>query len=380
MQRMVKRAYLPMLLLVVLAMLAAGCSDETETVLSAETSAGGGGSREVTDLAGRTVTVPADVERVVAVGSGALRLVVYADGADRVVGVEEFETRPPVSRPYTIANPELLELPLVGVGGPDSAVDAERLLAVEPDVIFIAQVADASGADELQAATHIPVIVVSYGDLGTIDEPFFTSLGLVGSVLGTTDHTADVVSRIRDTIVDLNERTADIPDEARPTAYVGALGLKGAHGIESTQAGYLPFGAIGARNVAADLGASSTIMIDLEQLLAWAPDHIFIDLGGLSLVRDDVKADRSFYEGLGAVRDGHVYGQLPFNSYSSNVELALADAYYVGTVLYPDRFADVDPVAIADELSEALVGAPVYDQLASAYGSGFGVLDLLGGE
>lgn len=374
------RASVALALAVMLGMMVAGCESGEVPVRAAAGFAPDDGSLVITDLAGREVTVLGDIDKVVAIGPGALRLVVYAGGADRVVGIEEFETRPPIARPYTLASPGLLDLPVVGVGGPDSAVDAERLLGVAPDVIFIAQIADAGAAEQLQAATGIPVIVVSYGMLGTIDEPFFTSLDLIGTVLGTRDRTDEVNALIRDTVADLGARTADIPDDDRPTAYVGALGFKGAHGIESTQAGYLPFKMIGARNAAASAGASSSIMIDLEQLLSWSPDHIFIDLGGLSLVREDVQADRAFYEGLDAVRAGHVYAQLPFNSYSTNVEIALADAYYAGTVLYPDRFADIDPAAKADELAEAFVGAPVYDDLVAIYGVGFGPIDLLGGK
>jgi iron complex transport system substrate-binding protein len=121
-------------------------------------------------------------------------------------------------------------------------------------------------------------------------------------------------------------------------------------------------------------------MIDREQLVAWDPDHIFLELGGLALVREDVQADRGFYEGLTAVREGRIYAQLPFNNYSTNAEVALADAYYAGTVLFPELFADVDPAAKADEIASALVGEPVYDRLTAIYGQGFGAIDLLGGK
>lgn len=336
--------------------------------------------RVVTDLAGRVVTVPGTVKRIAAIGSGTLRLVVYAGGAERVVGIEEFETRPPVARPYTLAHPELLELPVIGAGGPDSTPDAERLLSAAPDVIFVNQIADAKGADDLQSKTGIPVVVVSYGSLGTLDEPFFTSMELIGEVLGTGERAAEVVAYVRDTLGDLAMRTDGIPAAEKATAYVGALGFKGARGIESTQPKYLPLAVIGAANVAGSVEQTGSVMIDREQLVAWDPAHIFLDLGGLSLVREDVIADRGLYEGLTASREGRVHAQLPFNNYSTNVEIALADAYFAGTVLFPDRFADVDPAATADEIAVALVGQPVYERLVAIYGQGFGTIDLLGGE
>jgi iron complex transport system substrate-binding protein len=54
----------------------------------------------VTDLAGRQVEVPVPANKVVAIGPGALRLVCYVNGADKVVGVENVENsgHPPAGR------------------------------------------------------------------------------------------------------------------------------------------------------------------------------------------------------------------------------------------------------------------------------------------
>lgn len=335
---------------------------------------------ELTDLAGRSVELPEPAERVVAIGPGALRLVVYAGGVDRVVGIEEIESQPPIARPYLIAHPELLELPVIGVGGPDSAPDAERILGVEPDVIIVGQIADASAAEELQAATDIPVVVVSYGALGSIDEALLQSITLVGEVLGTQARATEVTDYLDEVQLDLETRAAGLPEADRPSVYVGAVAFKGAHGIESTQGDYPPLEAIGARNVAAGVrpAQGGSVMIDREQLIEWNPERVFLDRSGLSLVRDDISTNRVYYEELSAFQDGEVYAQIPFNNYWTNVELALANAYYAGTVLFPDQFEDVtDPGAKADEIAEMLVGEPVYEQLVEIYGGGFGRLDLL---
>ena len=60
---------------------------------------------------------------------------------------------------------------------------------------------------------------------------------------------------------------------------------------------------------------------------------------------------------------------------NTNIDTALADAYYLGTILYPAAFADVDPVQKADEIYEALLGHPAYAQMAEAFG-GFKPLNL----
>jgi iron complex transport system substrate-binding protein len=85
--------------------------------------------------------------------------------------------------------------------------------------------------------------------------------------------------------------------------------------------------------------------------------------------------DPGFYQELRAFREGRVYGLLPFNYYATNYELVFADAYFVGKLLFPDRFRDVDPAAKADEIMRVFVGKGLYKELEEHYG-GFVRLDL----
>jgi iron complex transport system substrate-binding protein len=340
----------------------------------------GGGQVTVTDLSGREVAIPATVDRVIAIGPGALRLYVYAGNLDTIVGVEQIEADSPTGRPYLLANPELAELPVIGQGGPNNAPDAERILAVAPDVIFSTYATDATAADELQTKTGIPVVVISYGTSGFGTTSIFgdavqNSLRLIGSITGQDDRAAAAVDFIRQAQQDLDGRTRDIPDAEKPSVYVGGLGARGTHGIESTQGHYALLDVIHARNVVDETDESGSIMIDKEKLLAWDPDFIFIDQGGLAAVVEDYQKNLVFYKALSAVRDGHVYAQLPYNYYSTNIDTAIADAYYLGKILYPAAFADVEPALKADEIYQALLGQPVYAQMATAFG-GFKPLNL----
>ncbi|WP_338031854.1 iron ABC transporter substrate-binding protein [Desulfosporosinus fructosivorans] len=53
----------------------------------------------------------------------------------------------------------------------------------------------------------------------------------------------------------------------------------------------------------------------------------------------------------------------------------MADAYYAGKVIFPEKFKDIDPVKKSDEIYSFLLGNPVYEQMAKDYG-GFKKLDL----
>ncbi|AFQ42542.1 iron ABC transporter substrate-binding protein [Desulfosporosinus meridiei] len=330
----------------------------------------------VTDLVGREVHVKIPAQRIVAVGPGSLRLVAYAEGTKGVVGIEDMEKKVPTGRPYMFAYPELKSLPTIGQGGIDTVPDEEALLSVKPDVIFIAYLVDKAKADNLQKKTGIPVVVLSYGPLATFNEKeIYQSLDLVGQIIGTQQRTAEVINYVKKSQLDLAERTKGIADADKPKVYVGGLGVKGTQGIESTQAKYPPFMNIGARSVVDETGKSGSLMIEREKLVSWDPDILFIDEGGYSKVLADAQKNPTFYQSLRAVKNGQVYGQIPYNFYTTNIDTALADAYYAGKVIFPEKFQDIDPVKKSEEIYTFLLGKPVYEEMAKDYG-GFKKLDL----
>ena len=124
--------------------------------------------------------------------------------------------------------------------------------------------------------------------------------------------------------------------------------------------------AIGARNVVGEEGITGHVNIDIEQLAVWDPDIIFlnVNIANMSIVEEELAANRPFFEGLSAIRNGRVYSQLPFNNNGNNKEIAIANAFYAGTIIFPEQFADVDPIAMADEIFMVMLGEPFYHRLA----------------
>ena len=374
------------LLLSLEAMLAGGCTGKAGTPSPASPSpttspvAPSKPSKvTITDMVGRTVELPAEVSKIACAGPGALRLIVYLEAGDKVIGVESAERRwGSAGRPYAMAHPELRDLPSIGPGGPGKLPNAEALIKLNPDVLFMTYV-DARTANNLQSQTEIPVVVLSYGKRASfLNEPLFKSLTLAGKLLGEEARAAELVDFFERHQKDLEARTQDIPEEQKPLVYVGGLGYRGVHGIESTEGDFPPFSAVHARNPVDELGEGHH-SIDKEKLLRWDPEVIFIDEGGLRLVRQDYQKNPKFYHSLEAFKNGEIYGIPPFNFYTTNMGTALADAYYIGKVLYPERFEDIEPDKKADEIYIFLVGQPVYQGMKRSFG-GFGKIDLESGE
>lgn len=318
--------------------------------------------RVITDSMDRNVEIPYSVERIVCVGVGALRYTCYVGGADRVVGVEDYETKPGMSRLYNYVNFDLFQnLPVTGTNGEPFV---EEIINVDPQVIVMSSYAS-QDPDELSQKTGIPVVVVPGSDT-TLDEKAYVTIRILGELYQLEDRAEDLTAYLKSIQKDLDDRTASIAEDAKPTCYVGGVSFKGHHGFEGTEAYYGPFELIHAKNLANTTGQTGAFNIDVEQVLSWDPEIIFLDFNGMNLINEDYGAHPEFYNALTAVQEGKVYSQISFRSSASNLETALADAYYAACVMYPQQFQDIDPVEKAGEIFTKLLGSNPYHDLEEA--------------
>lgn len=319
-------------------------------------------TRVIVDSMDRSVEIPADVQRIVCVGVGALRYTCYVGGADRVVGVEDYETKPGMSRLYNYVNfDRFQDLPVTGTNGEPFV---EEIINVEPQVIVMSAYAK-QDPDELSQKTGTPVVVVPGSDT-TLDEKAYTTIRILGELYRLEDRAAALTEYLQQIQQDLDQRTASIPDDQKPSCYVGGVSFKGHHGFEGTEAYYGPFELIHANNLANTTNQTGAFNIDVEQVLAWDPEFIFLDFNGMKLINEDYQAHPDFYEALTAVQEGKVYSQISFRSSASNLETALADAYYAACIMFPQQFQDIDPVEKAGEIFTMLLGSNPYDDLKGA--------------
>lgn len=331
------------------------------------------GNITVKDMVGRSVTVPHDPQRIVGIGAGTLRLLVYMQATDRVVGVEDVERnylKGKPSKPYMSANPQLMQLPRVGPGGSNMTnrkPDYEDVLKAKPDVVFMTQM-DPAIADEVQKTLGIPVVILSYGKTpGSFDEELFQSFALAGKILKREKRAQELTTFIKNTQADLSRRTKGI---APVSAYVGAVSYNGAHGIEGSAKSYIPFEWLGINNLAKNVpgGKGSHVKLDKEALLALNPELMFMDAAGEHLVRQNYSANPDYYRALRAFANQRIYRVYPYVWYITNIDVALLDAYAVGKVLYPKQFADVNLPQKADAIFTFMVGKPVYQQMRQGFG------------
>ncbi len=334
----------------------------TFLLLSACSAPSPAGERTITDGAGREVTIPEKVERIVCVGVGSLRYTCYMQSADLVVGVEDCEVESVISRLYNFVNIDVFrDKPIIGGNGKPNA---EAIIAADPQVIILSASAGLD-AEDLQGKTGIPVVVIPGSDT-TLDDKAYETIRILGELYGKQDRAQALTQYLKDLEKDLKDRTSAIADADKPSVYVGGVSYKGHHGFEGTEAGYGPLALIGANNLADTTGQIGAFNIDVEQVLSWDPDVIFLDFNGMALINADYQENPDFYNSLSAVQNGKVYSQISFRSNATNLETALADAYYAASVLYPEAFSDVDLDAKISEIYTMLLGTDPTESLKEA--------------
>ena len=370
---MKKLLYVILTLLLIAVMASGACADN------------GAETRIVKDVWNREVEIPAKVESIICLGSMAPRFAAYLDVVDMMVGAEDSDiNKTTVRYDYSpVYHEQLKVLPSVGPGGGSGENNgyAEAIILAAPDVIIAGFNEDA--CEELQNQTGIPVVSVRYRTQGFIDEGFHRAMRVFADVVGAQERCEEVLGYVDACKADLNERTKDIPAESKLKAYTGAVTFNGRHGFAFTYVNFPAFTAVNANNVAdvfllertgeaaAQAAAAGKAYIgndgfevDLEQIIAWDPDIVFLDPGNMDLVNDEYANNPGFFDALRAIQEGNVYTMPSTNAAGPNVTYLLINAYYAGLTLYPEQFSDINLPEKAGEIMELMLGENFFDKMA----------------
>ena len=270
--------------------------EQTETQETGET-------REITDMAGRKVTVPAaeDIESVFSTGPVAA-IFMYMVAPDKLLGwnyeLNDVEK--------SIILEKYHDLPNFGMG---DAISYEAVIAANPTIALnCGKINDAmvSDCDALSESLGIPVIAVD-NELNNSAEAF----RFMGELLGVEDHAEELAEYSEKIFTDI-AALADIPEDEKVSVYFG----NGEDSLETAPRGSQHaqiLDAVNVTNVAdLELGDGSRVQISAEQLLAWNPDVIVVngepkaDKSGNSAAEDILS--NPDYASLKAVQDNKVYG------------------------------------------------------------------------
>lgn len=302
-----KRIWSLALTLLLVLSLFTGCGQKTseETVSppaagETQTEAQQPETREITDMAGRTMTVPSEIESAFS-ANPISAIYLYTLVPDKLLGwnyeLNDIEK--------SIILEEYHDLPNFGMG---DAINYEAVIAAGPTIAFSVSAINegtVDQADKLAESLGIPVVVVS-NDLMDAPEVY----RFMGELFGVEEQAGKLAAYAEDTFNDIT--SLDIPEEEKVRIYYG----NGEDSLETAPAGSSHgqiIDLVNAVNVAdLELGDGSRVQISLEQLLAWDPDVIIVNGEPKSNMSGGSAAEAILndpdFATLTAVKEGRVYG------------------------------------------------------------------------
>ena len=315
---------------------------------------GDDGPETVTDVRGRVVTLPEQVDKIVCLQAGAVRLAAYLDAGDMIVGVDSFDAKASGPKPffnhatYRLAVDTSRAVPMetetvvqdgtmYNIGGPENykaiqKTGADLILCSEPEKAKL---------DTIQLQTGIPVVgIAADGDITVQDQAFKDNLRIAGKALNKEARAEALIEGADKILNDLKEKAGRIAAADMPLCYVGGMLYMMQGGLYMTTGNYLSFDLAGAKNVMPDTNHGDPYMTQVKVVAASNAQYIFVDSIKCGASQEEYVADQSTLSALPAVEDGNIYSLYSYKFYGTNWESELMNAYYIGHVLHPEVYGN----------------------------------------
>ena len=150
------------------------------------------GGVTVTDMTGREITLDGPATKIVALTASDVEIIYALGAGDLLVGRGEYCDYPA----------EVLDKPVVKSG---AETNLEEILALEPDVVIMATMAQTKEQVEALEQAGVKVIVSDAQNL----EGVYYAITLIGDVTGKTEKAAEIVQEMRDTFEEIKAKAQD---------------------------------------------------------------------------------------------------------------------------------------------------------------------------
>lgn len=279
-----------------------------------------GSYASITDDNGRTVLFDKKPERIVVTSASFLEPL-YAVGGS-VVGRPESKTKVP---------PEAKDVPRIGRV---YQIDAEKIIALKPDLVILNKGMNEKLVDTLNA-NYVKTLVLdmkSYEDVKR-------EIGIFAALTGEKEKGEALVQKMD---ADINAVRTSIPQEKKRVAIIHSTGQGLSVQLDGSIAGSIAV-MLGWENTAAGMPAldknPDAAPYSMETLVAQNPDIIFVtSMGEEAEIRASMEAmfaESPAWQSVGAIRDGRVY-YLPQEMFlfSPGIDYPKA-VQYMARLVYP---------------------------------------------
>ena len=301
----------------------------------------------VTDMAGREVTIEAEPQKIVSGYYISTSACIALGLEERIVGIESKSNKRPI---YSLAAPELLELPNVGTA---KEFDRETCLSTEPDLVILPmkQKDTAAALEEL----GIPALLVMPESHEQILE-MFTLIGNAANVLDASTALCEYyMNELAEVSALLAMNTAE-----QPVVYI-----TGTSSYLTTAPGQMYQSSLitsaGGNAAGADIEGTSWMEISYEQLLTMNPDIIVVPTNSLAngsadYALEDLLNDPELSE-VTAIKNGAVYQMtIGFEAWDSPAPSGVLGVKWMLKTMYPELYSADDFAADVQAFYETFYG------------------------
>jgi iron complex transport system substrate-binding protein len=308
-KNLVKKCFLMLVVVLLLAPVLAGCTKEKAPQATGEIT--------LVDLMDREVLINGEVERIISLSPSNTEIVFALGLGDKVVGVTDYCNYPPEAADKD------------KVGGFDDP-NIEVILTLEPDLVLAGSL-----HEEVVARLEerdIPVLVM---EPQTVDH-VYEAIRLVGAAAGVKETAETVVSEIEQQINSVREKLAALKDDEKVTVYY-ELWYDPPMSIGNRTFIHEVITAAGGKNIFADVEdnyptvSPEAVAEKNPRVILYPDDH-----GTAEMVSDQYYARPGWAE-IAALKDKRIYGVNSdlFNRPGPRVGRAIQEA---AALFYPELF------------------------------------------
>jgi iron complex transport system substrate-binding protein len=288
-------------------------------------------SGNTTDMIGRSVAVPAEINKTYAMAES-VTVPLYMLAPEKMIAWNSNRT----SSENQYMPVEYQNLPVMKGGKQNANYDA--IITQNPDVVFVGHGEDKETVNEIQEKFgHIPVVDVE-GDNNLTN--IVPAIQFMGKVLGEENKSNQLVSFYSKVSDKVKNRVSSIPESEKKKVYYA----KGANGLSTFAPGSPQAQLIticGGLNVVQSPVSKGGMGVSMDLVSQGNPDVIITND---SQFYQNVYTNQS-WQNINAVKNRQVYlvPQSPFNWFENppgaNTIIGIP---WTAKVLYPDKFKDMD--------------------------------------
>ena len=268
-------------------------------LLAAGTMVFAGGAKEASlpsldltmDRAGAPITLPAKVEKIVSMAPSTTEILIDLGLADKIIAADTNTQKDGLLKQ---------DIPYFNMMKPD----AEKLIALKPDVVFISGMSNAKGNTPFSPLIDAGICVINIPSSSSI-EAVYLDIAYIAAAVKQEEKGAKIIANMKKEIEAVRKRGAAISQDKKKTVYfeIGAAPHMYSLGTGTFINEMIEI--IGAQNILAD--QKSWIAVSDEMVLAKDPDVILTNVSYIPNPIDEIMA-RAGWASLKAVKGKKVFG------------------------------------------------------------------------